>query len=146
MFSITCSSDNDFGDYSRHYINQDKNVKSRSFTLETDTGDETCLTPELGRDFNHRNQKAKYQLTPSYGVHGFWHHGYIWVERTQHIISSGEFTQESEAFTISTISWSIQPLKSLIQFAKEDYQRSTKKESEGRYLSDHRYHVPNKKK
>lgn len=64
--SITCSSDDPICEGIEGYMSNDRNVKSRSFTLQTGIDDETPLPPEPGRYFNYADQKlnTKYVLIP----------------------------------------------------------------------------------
>ncbi|KAJ9142563.1 BCS1 N terminal-domain-containing protein [Coniochaeta hoffmannii] len=115
---------------------------SRSLTAETtsktawESEDEadvvaTRISPDgSGVYLNFSNQEAKAppRFIPALGTHGFWHEGrYYRLHRKQESLydegGSGQMPQfkDKERLVISTLGRSPEPIKKLLQYAKEQY-------------------------
>jgi chaperone BCS1 len=79
-------------------------------------------------NFSNQEAKAPPRFIPALGTHGFWHEGrYYRLHRKQESLydegGSGQMPQfkDKEQLVISTLGRSPEPIKKLLQFAKEQY-------------------------
>ncbi|KAB5575786.1 BCS1 N terminal-domain-containing protein [Coniochaeta sp. 2T2.1] len=79
-------------------------------------------------NFSNQEAKAPPRFIPALGTHSFWHQGrYYRLHRKQESLydegSSGQMPQfkDKERLVISTLGRSPEPIKKLLQFAKEQY-------------------------
>lgn len=144
MASIQISSNDDMFLHMMKYLaSQPSMVNSRSLTAETwtrsaweDVDESDLLTTKISADgsgiflnFSNQEAKAPPRFTPAIGLHSFWFQGrYFRLHRKQETLfdeaganRGGAQYKDKENLVLSCYGRSPDPIKSLLQYAKEQY-------------------------